>query len=409
MSSKRRADLLLSVALLVFLSLGVADPSFAQEPPGPHPDAWLVYHDHQRLSQELAQLAAAFPDLMTVESVGRSVQGRDIWLVTITNQGVPGDKTKVFFDGSMHGSEVIAAESMLHYIKFLVQQYSTNPTAREIVDGWITYVIPMVNPDGVETGKSSDDYRLARKNANLVDLNRNFDWDWPPDCGPNCASPCRPTCFQYPGPAAFSEAESQIIRDQIIAKQPLVYLSGHAGLSSPQLIRPGVFDPPAEEDFHIAIQDCVRTLVPDFRSTSGNQGGAAKNWIYGVPMQALRDAGLHPLAFNLETYSLSAVTPGMGNHFWWCRYNPPAAEDDSVWQWCLNGTGFAPLDTLVSRMEKVKTALIYITQSATGARPCSAPAIAWEVNRAIAASGLSLAAVDFAAEGADGCSALEAH
>jgi hypothetical protein len=344
---------------------------------------------------------------MTLESVGLSVQGREIWLVTITNPAVPGDKPKVFFDGSMHGSEVIAADSMLHYIKFLVQQYSTDPTAQEIVDGWITYVVPMVNPDGVEAGKSSDDYRLARKNANAVDLNRNFDWNWPPDCGPNCASPCRPTCFQYPGTGAFSEAESRIIRDQIIAKQALVYLSGHAGLSSPQLIRPGIFDPPAEEDFHIAIQDCVQTLVPDFRKTFGNQGGAAKNWIYGVPMQALRDVGLHPLSFNLETYSLSAIPPG-GNHFWWCRYNPPAAENDSVWQWCLNGTGFAPLDTLVSRMDKVKTALIYITQSATGARLCTVPAISRAVEQSIAASGLSLTAIDLGAEGAEGCSASEA-
>ncbi len=189
----------------------------------------------------------------------------------------------------------------------------------------------------------------------------------------------------------------------------MVYLSGHAGLSFPQLIRPGVFDPPNEEGFHIAIQDCVQTLVPDFRKTSGNQGGAAKNWIYGVPMQALRDAGLHPLGFNLETYSISAIPPGGGNHFWWCRYNPPAAENDSVWQWCLNGTGFAPLDTLVSRMEKVKTALIYITQSATEARPCTAPTVARSISRTLGAQGLSLTPFDFsAAEDANGCAAADA-
>jgi len=81
------------------------------------------------------------------------------------------------------------------------------------------------------------------------------------------------------------------------------------------LIRPGVFDPPEEEDFHVAIQDCVRTLVPDFRKTFGNQGGAAKNWIYGVPMHALRDGALHPLSFNLETSSLSDILPGRRQPF----------------------------------------------------------------------------------------------
>jgi murein tripeptide amidase MpaA len=120
---------------------------------------------------------------MTLEVIGSSVQGREIWLATITNQDLPGEKPKALFDGAMHGSEVIGSESMLHYINFLVTQYDSDETAREIVDKWITYVVPMVNPDGVENGKVSSDYRAARKNANLaiperpetgVDLNRNL-------------------------------------------------------------------------------------------------------------------------------------------------------------------------------------------------------------------------------------------
>lgn len=351
------------------LSLPAICPALAQEPPGPPAAVWQAYHDYQALSDELAQLSFLFPKLMTTESIGQSVQGREIWLVTITNKSLLGEKPKVFFDGAMHGSEVIAVESMLYYIKFLAEQYGSNPTAREIVDGWITYVVPMVNPDGVEGAKSSDDYKAARKNANRVDLNRNFDWDWPPACGSSCASPCQPSCFQYPGTSAFSEPESQIIRDQMIAKRPSLYLSGHAGLSFEQLIRPGLFDDPAEQARHIIIQDCVQALTP-FRKTSGNQGGAAKNWIYGVPMQELRADGQHPLAFNLEIYSIPSITPGFGNHYWWCRYNPPAAADDSIAQWCTNGTGEAPTDTLVSRMEKVKTVLTYLTQASTGLLEC---------------------------------------
>lgn len=396
MSTKRRAGSILAGALLALAIFCAAPGAMAQAGPGPHPDAWLAYHDHQRLGQELTQLAAAFPDLMTLESAGRTAQGRDLWLVTITNRALALDKPKVFFDGSMHGSEVIAAESLLHYIQFLVQEYATNPTAHDIVDGWITYVVPMVNPDGVEAGKSSNDYRLARKNSNLVDLNRNFDWDW----GSN---PCSPGCFEYPGPSAFSEAESQIIRDQIVARKPLVYLTGHAGLDFEKLIRPGVnstvgpffstSDP--ERLRHMDVQNCVQSLTqaPDFAgfvAGSGGPGGDAKNWAY----LSLRGAGLAPFTFNLEIYTIPHITPLAAQQYWWCRYNPPGAENDSVWQWCLDGTGFPPLDTLVSRMERVKTALIYVTQSATGAQSCAAPAIASAVNQAIAPAGLDLSVVN---------------
>ncbi len=210
MNSKVKPIALLAIALSAVLSLCPSHLAVAQEPPGPPPEVWLAYHDHQRLSSELADLAAAFPNLIQLESIGQSAQGRDIWLVTITNQDLPGDKTKVFFDGSMHGSEVIAAESMLHYIKFLVEQYNSNPAATEIVDGWITYVVPMVNPDGVEAGKNSDDYRLARKNAHLVDLNRNLTGTGRRTAGPTARARAGPPAFSIlvPRPSPRRKARS---------------------------------------------------------------------------------------------------------------------------------------------------------------------------------------------------------
>lgn len=102
---------------------------------------------------------------------------------------------------------------------YLLDGYALDPTAREIVDGFTTYVVPMVNPDGVTLGKNSDDYKSARRNANRVDLNRNFDWFWPPSCSlTGCPSGCTTNCYEYPGPAAFSEAESRLIREQLTLK-----------------------------------------------------------------------------------------------------------------------------------------------------------------------------------------------
>jgi len=356
-------------AIFLAAALSAIHPAGAQPPPS----VWETYHDYERLTAELAELSQTHPHLFVYESIGSSEQDRDIWMVTITNRSLPPDRPEVFFDGAMHGSEVIASESMLYYVRFLVTQYDSDPIARQIVDNWITYVVPMVNPDGVERAKDSRDYRLARKNANRVDLNRNFDWIWTAECGPGCSAPCAPTCWEYPGPFAFSERESGIIRDQVANRRVLLYFSGHAGLSFEQLIRPGVFDDPAERQRHILVQCNVEQLAPEFRPTSGNQAGAAKNWAYGVPMAELRAEGLHPLAFNLEIYSIPAIEPGSLNPYWWCRYNPPATLDDEVAAWCIEGTGQAPTDTVASRLEKVRTALVFITQSTvTDPPPCPA-------------------------------------
>ncbi len=373
--------LLLMLASLTPIQVGLAQPPAS---------VWEVYHDHERLTAALEELSQLYPNLITYESAGKSVQGREIWLATITNRDLPGERPTVLFDGAMHGSEVIGSESMLYYIRFLVTQYDFDAVAREIVDNWITYVIPMVNPDGVENGKSSSDYRAARKNANLanpsqpqtgVDLNRNFDWEWPPPCPSGCQPGCTASCFAHPGASAFSEPESSIIRDEIINRRVPLYLNAHAGEDFEQLIRPGLQlfegglqDPHRQR--HIAIQECIQKLTP-FQSTAGTQAGAAKNWTYAVPMKELRDAGHFPtLSFNLEIYTISEIQPGFGNPYWWCRYNPPAAEGDEVWEWCRDGTGYEPTDTLGSRMEKVKTTLIYITQSSTTELPaCPAQSV----------------------------------
>jgi len=76
----------------------------AQPPAG----VWNAYHDPAGISAEFARLARAFPSLIKVESLGKSVQDRDIWLVTIAKDGGR-NKPEVLFDGAMHGSEVIGS------------------------------------------------------------------------------------------------------------------------------------------------------------------------------------------------------------------------------------------------------------------------------------------------------------
>jgi len=372
--------------LSLFAALAICGSAGAQEPPGPIAAVWSSYHDYDATTALLQQLADQFPALMKLETIGDSEQGRPVWLVTIPNPDVvPGTegRVKVLFDGAMHGSEVIASESMLYYVQYLLNGYDTDPTAREIVDGWTTYVVPMVNPDGVMRGKTSDDYKDARKNARRVDLNRNFDWLWPPTCSSSgCPSGCTTSCYEYPGPAAFSEAESRLIRDQLASRGVFLYVNGHAGLSVEQISRPDSFENPEDEARHLEIQRCVRSISSGiFHVTPGSQRGSSKNWGYGVPMLALRETGMPTLAFVLEIYTIDAIRPGASNHWWWCRYNPPEALDDEVAQWCINGTtqwcpptGCVPADTKGNRMEIVKNALIYLARTSVGGvSECPAP------------------------------------
>lgn len=121
--------------------------------------------------------------------IGTSVLGRDL---TVWERTVPNPVAGILVVGGIHGNEP-----------------ASPPTVRSLVDALYAddvdvWLLPELNPDGVAAG--------TRWNANLVDLNRNFSWDWRDDDG---------------GPAPLSEPESRAVTDFIDRVRPDVVVWVH--------------------------------------------------------------------------------------------------------------------------------------------------------------------------------------
>jgi hypothetical protein len=108
-----------------------------------------------------------------IDSIGASVQGRALWMVSITAPGdsvgrggdLPERKRRVFIHARTHPAEVQALWVARETIRFLL---SGDGRAGALRRDFIFNIIPMYNPDGVELGK-------ARQNAHDVDLESNWD------------------------------------------------------------------------------------------------------------------------------------------------------------------------------------------------------------------------------------------
>src|SRR5882724_10912818 len=104
----------------------------------------------------LDALAAERPDLMTLECIGRSHEGREIRLATVTNQrtGPHGEKPAVWVDANIHSTEITGSTAALHLLNRLVTGHGSGREGDEqitrAVDTRTFYVVPRVNPDGVE-------------------------------------------------------------------------------------------------------------------------------------------------------------------------------------------------------------------------------------------------------------------
>ena len=112
-------------------------------------DRYLV---HAEFTAALQELVATFPALAHLEAIGQSFHGREIWAVTLTNQatGSHDRKPGFYIDGNNHGEEVITSAITLYTIDLLLSEYGQDPDITRLLDTRAVYVLPRVNPDGVE-------------------------------------------------------------------------------------------------------------------------------------------------------------------------------------------------------------------------------------------------------------------
>lgn len=111
-----------------------------------------TYYRYDALVEILKGLAAEHPQFVRLESIGRSYEGRDIWLATVTNFETGEDRQKpaLWVDGNIHASEISPSSACLYLIHHLVTSYGNDAEVTRCLDTRAFYVCPRVNPDGAE-------------------------------------------------------------------------------------------------------------------------------------------------------------------------------------------------------------------------------------------------------------------
>ncbi len=125
------------------------------------------YHNYESMTDELQRLADTYSDIASLESAGKSVQGRELWVMKISdNAETDENEPKLLYIANMHGDEVVGRELMIYLTRQLLSEYAASDRIKTLVNNAQIYVMPSMNPDGFE--------RRSRFNANNSDLNRNF-------------------------------------------------------------------------------------------------------------------------------------------------------------------------------------------------------------------------------------------
>lgn len=110
------------------------------------------FYRYAELSRILKEYGKEYPNLIRVESIGKSHEGREVWLVTATNfkSGSDAEKPAFWVDGNIHASEVTASAAALYLIQALVTRYKKDEHVTRAMDTRAFYIVPRANPDGAE-------------------------------------------------------------------------------------------------------------------------------------------------------------------------------------------------------------------------------------------------------------------
>lgn len=165
------------------------------------------YHSYTEMCLAFDSLAKDYPNITELDTIGYSVQHRAIIALKVTdNPGVEEAEPTFIFDGDIHGNEIIAGEVVLAQAKKLCYDYGSDTLITRLVDDCETWLVPMVNPDGVVLNQ--------RRNANGVDLNRDWGYQW----GATGSSP---------GP--FSQVETKVRRNLYLDNRSINMVNFHSG------------------------------------------------------------------------------------------------------------------------------------------------------------------------------------
>ncbi len=134
-----------------------------------------TYYRYDDLSRILHGYAEEYPNLVKIESIGKSYEGRDIWLLTVTNfaTGPAEEKPALWVDGNIHASEVSPSTACLYLLHRLTSEYGQHEKITRCLDTRAFYICPRVNPDGAE-------WALADKPKIIRSSTRPYPYDEEP-------------------------------------------------------------------------------------------------------------------------------------------------------------------------------------------------------------------------------------
>lgn len=258
------------------------------------------YYSYDEMLQNLQKLKEKYPDIFTLHSLGKSYGGRDIFMVKISdNVSIDENEAEILFMAAHHGNEKPGYQFLLYFMEAICANYGKNESIAYLVNNAEIFIIPMVNPDGVEnnTRKNMEPNGCLGENVfpvmKGVNLNRNYDAGWnewkPWYFLSTTATPYGDLLLhllgyppEYRGEKPFSEKETKAIKEFVENRSFVIAIDFHTGAGEIIFYPFGYTDEkPKDITTFISIAENISRINNySFREAGKAAIGMAIDWMY---------------------------------------------------------------------------------------------------------------------------------
>lgn len=185
------------------------------------------YKNPEEIESIVKNFNDRFPNITKRVSIGKSLEGRDIWALKISDNPSTNETSEpaVLFNSMHHAREIMTPEVSIDIIEYLLTNYKIDAKVTDWIDSTEIWVIPMFNVDGNNKMWNHDSWwRKNTRGGYGVDLNRNYPAGWG-SCNGSSGSRSSQT---YRGTAPASEPETQAMMNFISKVRPVFDISYHS-------------------------------------------------------------------------------------------------------------------------------------------------------------------------------------
>lgn len=235
--------LLVSLPAVTVSSLAASDKEAASASPVGGVEAIYRYRNYTEIKNILLEIESQHSDIAKVYDIGNSWEknhmlgDRDILAIKISDNVLDDEEEpEVLVVGLHHAREWTTSELVTEMVRNLTAGYGNDSRISWLVDNREIWLVPIVNPDGLDYALSTDEWWRKNRRLNYdgsygVDLNRNYDGSMNGDPAGEwggVGSSHTPSDETYCGEAPFSEPETQAIRDLVLWHDFQIALDFHS-------------------------------------------------------------------------------------------------------------------------------------------------------------------------------------